>query len=324
MTYNHAKYIKDAMDGFCMQQTDFPFVCGIIDDASTDGEQELIQKYVEVNFDLRNNEYYRREDTDDYVRIFIQHKKNKNCFFVVIYLKKNHYSLKKTKLTYVSKWRENAKYIAHCEGDDYWIDSQKLQKQVNFLESHTDYGLVYSKARICNIQNGNDKKIIGNIIKSYESLLIKNSIPTLTVLYRYNSIINYNSEITPFSFKWKMGDYPRWLYIALRNKIFFLKEITSVYRIHEGSASRPRDYNSKIKYIESIRDIRLFFLKQYNNQNNDLYKKINNLYIQDCMIIMIKNHNYKKSFYWINDSTCDLFFKILLYVKFFYYILRVS
>ena len=52
ITFNHSKFITDAMNGFCMQQTDFPFVCCIVDDASTDGEQQVIKEYLQQNFDL--------------------------------------------------------------------------------------------------------------------------------------------------------------------------------------------------------------------------------------------------------------------------------
>ena len=82
-TYNHAPYILDAMNGFCMQQTTFPFVCIILDDASTDGEQEVIKNYLQENFDLQDKNVTRNEETDDYILTFAQHKSNRNCFFAM-------------------------------------------------------------------------------------------------------------------------------------------------------------------------------------------------------------------------------------------------
>ena len=140
MTYNQAHYIVDAMNGFCMQETSFPFVCTIVDDASTDGEQEVIQDYLNKYFILDGNEDYHHNETEDYVRFFARHKTNSNCYFVVVYLKYNHYSIKKPKAPYFKEWT-NTKYVACCEGDDYWIDSKKLQMQVDFMESHPDYSL---------------------------------------------------------------------------------------------------------------------------------------------------------------------------------------
>ena len=97
MTFNHSKYIKDAMNGFTMQQTDFPFVCTIVDDASTDGEQDVIRKYVEEHFDLSIDGVSYERETDYAHIIYAQHKTNKNCFFVVLFLKENHYSQNKDK-----------------------------------------------------------------------------------------------------------------------------------------------------------------------------------------------------------------------------------
>ena len=117
MTYNHAPYIEDAMNGFCMQETDFPYVCVIVDDASTDGEPEVIKYYLEKNFDLQGSQYFREEDTGDYHLIFAKHKINPNCYFGVLLLKYNHWKKKKAKAPYFEEW-SRSKYIALCEGDD--------------------------------------------------------------------------------------------------------------------------------------------------------------------------------------------------------------
>ena len=90
ITFNQSSYIEDALNGFTMQKTNFPYVCTIIDDASTDGEQEVIKKYLQDNFDLEDKSVVRNEDTDDYVLNFAQHKTNRNCYFAVLYLKYNH------------------------------------------------------------------------------------------------------------------------------------------------------------------------------------------------------------------------------------------
>lgn len=145
MTFNHHAFIEDAMNGFVIQQTDFPFVCVIVDDASTDGESEVIKKYLHSNFDLTEN-----LETDDYVMNFGQHKNNRNCYFAVLFLKFNHYSIKKSKLSYYSKWQDNSKYIAYCEGDDFWIHSHFLRYSVDFLEINVNYSAVYGNRISCN------------------------------------------------------------------------------------------------------------------------------------------------------------------------------
>lgn len=97
MTFNHAPYIEDAMNGFCMQETRFPFVAVIMDDASSDGEPEVIKQYLHEHFDLEDKEIARNEETDDFILTFARHKENHNCFFAVYLLKYNHYSIGKAK-----------------------------------------------------------------------------------------------------------------------------------------------------------------------------------------------------------------------------------
>ena len=146
-TFNHVNYITDTMNGFTMQQTDFPFVCCILDDASTDGEQEVIRKYLEEHFDLEDKSVVRNEETNDYTLTFAQHKTNKNCYFAVLYLKYNHHNIKKPKDPYIAEWNDTVKYIALCEGDDYWTHQEKLQMQFDALEAHTDYSMICSRTK---------------------------------------------------------------------------------------------------------------------------------------------------------------------------------
>lgn len=135
-TYNQASYIKDAMNGFTMQQTDFPYVCCIVDDASTDGEQDVIKQYLQDFFDLDYKTIVRNEKTEAYSLTFSRHKTNLNCYFAVLFLRQNHYRLKKSKLPYISEWNDHAEYIAYCEGDDYWTQPTKLQQQADYLNTH--------------------------------------------------------------------------------------------------------------------------------------------------------------------------------------------
>ena len=90
MTYNHSEYIEDAMNGFCIQETSFPYVCCIVDDCSNDGEQQIIKNYIHEHFILETVP----ENYDYGEVIFARHKKNLNCYFAVILLKQNHYCLK--------------------------------------------------------------------------------------------------------------------------------------------------------------------------------------------------------------------------------------
>ena len=137
VTFNQAPYIEDAMNGFTMQQTTFPFVCTIVDDASTDGEPEVIRQYLQEHFDLDDKSVVRNEETDDYVLCYARHKENRNCHFAVLWLKYNHYSRHKLIFPYEAEWKENSKYYAICEGDDYWTSPKNCSGRFFSLSSMT-------------------------------------------------------------------------------------------------------------------------------------------------------------------------------------------
>lgn len=145
-TYNQSAYVTDALNGFCLQRTSFPFYVAVFDDASTDSEQEVISAYMDVHFDHSEETGYKQWETEDARFVFARHKENKNCCFLIIYLIRNLYRTPR-KYELLKEWC-NAKYIALCEGDDYWTDPLKLQKQVDFLEAHPDYSLCCHRFKI--------------------------------------------------------------------------------------------------------------------------------------------------------------------------------
>lgn len=245
MTYNHAPYIEDAMNGFCMQETTFPFVCTIIDDASTDGEPEVIENYLKEHFDLSNESVVRKEETDDYVLTFTQHKTNKNCFFAVLLLKYNHYGIGKPKEQYIEDWSE-VKYIAWCEGDDYWTDPMKLEKQVGFLESNPDFVVCAHRFWI-----KEERKEIGGDLEEYpdhKRLVFENEYGVegfvfdkdnywkcwytqpLTIVQRNG---NYIHKIPAFKYKY-YRDVIFFYYTLRQGKGMLLKDRMGVYRKTNG------------------------------------------------------------------------------------------
>lgn len=271
MTFNHAPYINEAMDGFCIQKTIFPFVCTIIDDASTDGEQEVIKRYLEQHFDLEDRSVVRKEETDDYEFVFAQHNENRNCFFAIYYLKYNHYSIQKSKDPYVKDLIDYAKFIAICEGDDYWTDPFKLQKQVDYMEAHPECGLIYTDSMILEQKNGYLSKATLPKQTDFEGLLLESPIMTLTTCFRKNLYDDYQDEIIKDP-TWRMGDLPCWLFMAAKGSIKYLPDITSVYRKLETSASHSKDIKQSVMFCMSSYDIRKFYAKKYKCSH--LIKKI--------------------------------------------------
>lgn len=230
-TFNQSSYIKDAMNGFVMQETSFPFVCMIVDDNSTDGEQKIIKNFLDKYFDLQDKSIAREEETDDYILSFCQHRVNKNCYFAVLYLKYNHYQ-KKSKAPYLKEWRSQSKYEALCEGDDYWTDKHKLQCQFEFLESHPEHSLCFH-AHLNEYADGN-KKEFHRYNRDVETCPMKDIImggggymATASMFYRRESVLNYPE----WTKKRVVGDAALMLVLATRGQVGYINRVMSTYRI---------------------------------------------------------------------------------------------
>lgn len=286
LTYNHAPYIRECLEGFLMQKTDFPFEVIIHDDASTDGTADIVREYAAKYPDIikpiiqTENQYSKHHDFNKIL---------KGCLD-----------------------KSLGKYIAFCEGDDYWIDPLKLQKQVDFLESHPDYGMVYS---FSNIRVGEDilkNKIFGKDKCSFQELLIDgNCIPTLTTMFKLELIENYIKNINPSKQNWRMGDYPMWLYIAKNSKIKCIPATLGVYRCLEESASHSKNINKLKGILQSDYDVRSFFSQKYGVGDFDIeYKHLQTL----TAYLKISDDNFR-SLCNTQLNKCHLSFLLKTYYK---------
>jgi glycosyltransferase involved in cell wall biosynthesis len=216
------------MDGFCMQQMQSPFVCLIMDDASTDGEPEVIKQYLHDFFDTEWT-----KETDDYHLMFAHHKDNKNCYFAVYLLKYNHYRINKPRLNYYREVISEPDYVAMCEGDDYWTDEHKLQKQADVLDAHPQATLVYTNFRIV---DGENKPISRPLIERFPGrshsgdnlptlLRYGNYIMVLTSMYRYKVWQSESFKNSPL-----MMDFALTMSAALMGDFIWMPEQTACYR----------------------------------------------------------------------------------------------
>lgn len=314
-TFNHASYIKDAMDGFCMQKTNFPFVAIIIDDASTDGEPEIISQYLEDHFDMVHAQY---DENDDAKRMAAVHKNNLNCHFLVILLKYNFYNIKKAQYPLYKGWHENVPYIAMCEGDDYWKDPLKLQKQVDYLEGHPNYTMTCNRVKLFSEKH---KKYIGEDYCYTHDRTIKNKdiiyrsglfISTCSMVYRKSLSENYPE----YCRKCFVGDYPFQIFAAMKGKVFYFNDIMSVYRIDNGKSWMSKqnwnsvsDYN--LKRIDSMISMFEGFSCDYPRYRKYFQNKIACYLISQSPLVSINDgkdyslykeyfHSYYRrfSFYW--------------------------
>lgn len=266
LAYNHAQYIKSTLDGFVMQKTDFPIEVLIHDDASTDETADIIREY----------------------------EKKYPAIIKPIYQKENQYSKKvPIGVTYIYP-KVKGKYIALCEGDDYWTDPLKLQKQVDFLESHPDYALVYTRTYLyIQEKEAIEQDTFGFEYQGYTSLLATNCIPTLTTCIRTSAMLQYIDDVKPQHKNWLMGDYPAWLWIAYHYKIKFMPDITSVYRILKESASHSQDLSKYENFVLSEIDMKKYYIQKFNQFSEEYLRKTSSTYF-DLYERYIHLANYQK------------------------------
>jgi len=281
ITYNHAGFIRNAIEGFLIQKTDFLFEIIIHDDASTDGTQAIISDYLIKYPNL----------------------------FIPILQKENQFSKGKKILAELTFPLARGKYIALCEGDDYWTDPLKLQKQVEFLEANPDYGMVHSELGHYHHKTGKYierhweasgvTKQSGDI---YESLMIgrESMVYFCTALFRAN--LKNHGLHDP---RVKMGDKPLAIWIALNSKIGYIDEAMAVRNVLLYSATQGRKpqemlefYQSApiiFQYFKAIRPVsqiveKQFYINYYSNIANHCFRhKIGKEHFKEAFSFLKKN-----------------------------------
>jgi len=240
ITYNHENYIRQAIDGILMQEVDFPWEIIIADDASFDQTQNIIREY--------------HQKYPDLIKPNLK-KKNVGA------------GLNFVELINSAK----GKFVAYLEGDDYWTDPFKLQKQVDFLESNEGYSFVFTPAEVIYNENISGMKKIRNKYDNFNSDNFKfqnvlklggGFYPTVTALFDSNILDLENDFLRLHS----TGDYPLAILAALRGKIGYIDEVTAVYRVQTNSVSNKLYDNcnecssdAKSKFIKNINFFKFLF-----------------------------------------------------------------
>jgi glycosyltransferase involved in cell wall biosynthesis len=206
MAYNHEKYIEQALDSILMQSVNFNYEIVIGEDCSTDNTRSILLSY--------------KEKHPEKIKLLL-HDKNIGAA--------------KNQIEVFSNC--TGKYIAMLEGDDYWTDPLKLQKQVDFLETNPDYVMTYSRAQVFNDEGLVEKTIGAQKDLTQDALIKTTGINTLTVCFR-NVIKEFPKEmyLSPF------GDLFLWSLLGHYGKGKFLGDIQpAMYRIHEGGVFSLQD-----------------------------------------------------------------------------------
>ena len=262
LTYNHRPYIAEAIESILKQKVNFIFEILIGDDCSFDGTNSIVSYYA--------SKYPELIKAMDY--------------------KQNVGALKNEQhLIHTAK----GKYIAFCEGDDFWTDEFKLQKQVDFLEKNPDYGLVHGDVNHYFESTGNteysvnkkNKLNISNGSIFYE-LLKPNPlfIKTATTCFRKELVINYFDYKMAIKENWPLSDIALWMDITYHSKAYYFNEVFATYRLLNESASRTKDWKKKMSYHQSLFQIKLHYIKKYTCDNS-IKSKIEEIYYRGLLKI---------------------------------------
>lgn len=204
--YNHERFIRQCLEGFVMQKADFRFEAIVHDDASTDNTAAIIREYAEKYPDI----------------------------IKPIYETENQYSKHDGSLTRIMNAHTRGKYVAICEGDDYWTDPYKLQKQVDFLESHPDYVMCSSRfdkywQESGVLEEDPDKDFEGADYDLQNLIGGKWLTQTLTVMYRRSAL-----DLKHYARYGMSLDMILFYELLKHGKGYCFPEVMGVYRYHEG------------------------------------------------------------------------------------------
>ena len=238
-TYNHEAYIAQAIESFLAQKTSFEIELLINDDCSTDNTYQVALGYAQKHTQ---------------VKVFKQ-TVNQGL------LKNYKFLLEKA----------TGEYLAVLESDDYWIDENKLQKQVDYMDAHSNCHLSFSG--VLHLKNGNFKP---NINAEYlfntpnktpfDHILYRNIIFSPTVCFRHSAFKKYCNIDDYIKHKFMTFDYPVWLSLLANGDLYYLEENTAVYRVSGTSISNNKNLKKKINFAKSVNfDIKHYIIEKYGS-----------------------------------------------------------
>jgi len=253
VTYNHAPYISQAIDSVLRQEIDYPYELIIGEDCSTDATRKIVLEY--------------QKKYPHVIRVITS-----ACN---VGSKSNSWRIREAC---------RGRYVALCEGDDYWHHPQKLQKQVDYLEVHQNVGLVHSGGDVISVRSSTGKakrcpcayayyrSVLQNQKKLFLAIMLgKYGCLTSSVCVRkdlLDSVTNSDPEVYQ-SNRFVLGDLPVWLDFSRRTRFHYFDESLSTYRILLESASHSSDPEKVKRYKLSIFDLRLYYLNKYSSVLDD-------------------------------------------------------
>lgn len=277
-TYNQEKLVSKTIESVLDQKTSYPYELIIAEDCSKDSTLKVCLDY--------------QKKYPGIIRV-VGNKPNKGI------IKNFHESI---------SLYARGKYVAAVAGDDWWHDTGKLQKQVDFLENNPEYGMVFSDTLVYSEAK---KKLLkykpSNCPCSFKDLIIQNSISALTTCYRKDLFDRYVQEVDPIKEDFPGEDYPFWIWLSYNTKLYHIKLPLTTYRLQISSLSHSESKDRRLQFEIDRLNIKLFFYNFFNLDNKDILHDIylryyfltlntaseaNNTAIEGERVLFFKKHKY--------------------------------
>lgn len=293
LTYNQEAFIAQAIEGVLMQKTTFRIQLVIGEDCSTDATRHICESYAAKYGDL----------------IKLLPSPISNQGLIANYMR-----------TIAAC---NGTYIAICDGDDYWIDQNKLQKQVDFLNSNPDYSIVYTAVQRL-YPNGKTKEYNYHVNENesdFNSLVFSNFIHSVTVLFK--NLQNTKNPIPAWISKFSFGDWQTYLWILKDGgKIHFIEDITAVYRMNIGISTSYVKKNSDF-IIDLLNILEQLYLDNNFKHKQDVIAKSIREKKKNLIACFNREKSYRKGWYTFIKEIPQSQHKLVL-IKFYLYSLYKS
>lgn len=264
--YNHEKYISQAIDSILSQKTKFDYQIVIGEDCSTDKTREIVTNY--------------KEKYPDKIRLIL-HENNIGM----------HHNFANT------LGACDGQYIAILESDDYWINPEKLQKQIDFLDENPDFSYCFHDVETIfeevSEKHKSDELKLDKDILDLEDLLIKGWIAKTASIVLRNHLISFEN-LPPWFYKVNSTDYTLQILLAEQGKIKFLKGKMAAYRRHpEGRSLSFKDLEFIDKKIDQEYIFRKYLSTKYKKKYNKIFRKrLAKLYFKKTKILAENNMNF--------------------------------
>ena len=272
ITYNHRNFIREAIEGFLMQETTFSVEIFIHDDASTDGTAEIIKEYAEKYPQL----------------------------FSTVLQTENQWSTGNRKILFEYLAKQRGEYIAHCEGDDCWIAKDKLEKQVEILDNDLSISIVFNNAWCKYIESKHDYFLNKDIDKNRFNLsdIIERDWIMATSSLTHRKLELIPNILTSFAYA---GDKLIQLFALMKGDAFYYDKVCSVYRIHSGGITSRWKESEKNNCKEITPNMlwMYFFLKfNFFPDSAKVYvDKLMRSYIKRIAAYVVKNEKLSLPFF---------------------------